>query len=114
MADIEDAKPKEGQAVDTVTEATPHPADEDSTPGPYAGLSPDRPPVSTTQANVPIADSLVAGAGEGNQGQVGSEPGGPGRRGIRRGRAPSGTAAQVRIGIELTWWGRLAAAAPTT
>ena len=74
MADIEDAKPKEGQAVDTVTEATPHPADEDSTPGPYAGLSPDRPPVSTTQANVPIADSLVAGAGEGNQGQAEVNP----------------------------------------
>lgn len=65
MADnnIEDAKPKEGQAVDSVTEETPHPADADSSPGPYEGLEVNRPPVSTNEPTTPIAHSLVGGAG---------------------------------------------------
>lgn len=49
--------------VESVTEETPHPADEDSSPGPYNDLSPDRPPVSTSKPDVPIAQSLVGGAG---------------------------------------------------
>jgi hypothetical protein len=63
MADIEETP---GQAVDSVTTVTPSPADESSSPGPYAGLDPERPPVSTTRPDVPIAQSLVAGAGEGD------------------------------------------------
>lgn len=50
-------------AVESVTEETPHPADETSAPGPYEGLEVNRPPVSTNQATTPIAQSLVAGAG---------------------------------------------------
>ena len=50
-------------AVVTTTEATPHPADESSQPGPYDGLEVDRPPVSTNDPQQPIAQSLVAGAG---------------------------------------------------
>jgi hypothetical protein len=50
-------------AVESTTEATPHPADESSAPGPYEGLDVNRPPVSTNQATTPIAQSLVAGAG---------------------------------------------------
>ena len=67
MADDKIRKPDpekgEGSAVTSVTEAVPHKADASSAPGPYEGLSPDRPPVSTTQPDVPIAHSLVAGAG---------------------------------------------------
>ena len=54
---------EEGENVQTVTEETPHPADESSSPGPYADLEVDRPPVSTNKPDVPIAQSLVAGAG---------------------------------------------------
>ena len=54
---------QETTAVVTTTEATPHPADESSQPGPYEGLEVDRPPVSTNRPDVPIAQSLVAGAG---------------------------------------------------
>ena len=50
-------------AVESTTEATPHPADESSAPGPYEGLDVNRPPVSTNQATTPIAQSLVGGAG---------------------------------------------------
>lgn len=50
-------------AVESVTEETPHPADESSQPGPYDGLKLDRPPVSTNKPDVPIAQSLVSGAG---------------------------------------------------
>jgi hypothetical protein len=50
-------------AVVTTTEATPHPADETSAPGPYDDLDVNRPPVSTNRPDVPIAQSLVAGAG---------------------------------------------------
>jgi hypothetical protein len=60
---IEKADPEEGQAVATTTEETPHPADESSAPGPYDGLEVNRPPVSTNRPDVPIAESLVAGAG---------------------------------------------------
>jgi hypothetical protein len=65
MADkgIKKADHEKGQAVQSVTEETPHAADADSAPGPYSDLSPDRPPVSTTKSTVPIAHSLVAGAG---------------------------------------------------
>lgn len=52
-----------GVAVTSTTEATPHPADESSAPGPYEGLDVNRPPVSTNRPDVPIAQSLVAGAG---------------------------------------------------
>jgi hypothetical protein len=64
---IRDADPDKGEAavgpVETVTEETPHPADESSAPGPYEGLDVNRPPVSTNDPETPIADSLVAGAG---------------------------------------------------
>jgi hypothetical protein len=65
MADIN--RPEPGQAVTSTTEVTPHPADETSAPVPMDDMSPDRPPVSTTQPDVPIAHSLIAGAGAGNQ-----------------------------------------------
>ncbi len=55
--------PGKGQAVQSVTTEVPHPADADSAPGPYEGLELNRPPVSTNQPDVPIAHSLVAGAG---------------------------------------------------
>lgn len=47
----------------TVTHTVPHPADATSAPGPYDGLKADRPPVSTTDPDTPIAQSLAAGAG---------------------------------------------------
>lgn len=50
-------------AAPTVTHEVPHPADGTSAPGPYEGLSADRPPVSTTDPDTPIAQSLAAGAG---------------------------------------------------
>jgi len=50
-------------SVVSTTEATPHAADESSQPGPYEGLDVNRPPVSTNRPDVPIAQSLVAGAG---------------------------------------------------
>lgn len=52
-----------GVAVVSTTEATPHPADESSQPGPYEGLEVNRPPVSTNDPQQPIAQSLVGGAG---------------------------------------------------
>lgn len=54
---------KENDEGQVTTEATPHPADESSAPGPYEGLEVNRPPVSTNRPDVPIAESLVAGAG---------------------------------------------------
>lgn len=54
---------QEVASVVTTTEATPHPADESSQPGPYEGLEVQRPPVSTNDPQTPIAQSLVAGAG---------------------------------------------------
>ena len=54
---------EQGVAVVSTTEATPHPADESSQPGPYEGLEVNRPPVSTNDPETPIAQSLVAGAG---------------------------------------------------
>jgi hypothetical protein len=55
-------KPGEGQAVTSVTEEVPHEADSTSAP---TSLPDDvnRPPVSTNDPEVPIAHSLVAGAG---------------------------------------------------
>ena len=50
-------------AVESVTTDTPHAADESSQPGPYDGLKLNRPPVSTNRPDVPIAHSLVGGAG---------------------------------------------------
>lgn len=60
---VEKADKDEGQNVESVTKETPHPADESSSPGPYDGLEVNRPPVSTNRPDVPIAASLVAGAG---------------------------------------------------
>jgi hypothetical protein len=64
---IRDADPEKGEGyvapVETVTEKTPHAADESSAPGPYEGLDLNRPPVSTNDPMQPIAQSLVAGAG---------------------------------------------------
>jgi len=60
---IEEANPNEGEAVLTKTEEVPHEADASSEPGPYEGLEVNRPPVSTNRPDVPIAQSLVAGAG---------------------------------------------------
>lgn len=50
-------------AVQSVTTVVPHPADASSAPGPYEDLDVNRPPVSTNRPDVPIAHSLVAGAG---------------------------------------------------
>lgn len=63
MADKDKIEEHEVTAVVSTTEATPHPADETSAPGPYEGLDVNRPPVSTNKPDVPIAQSLVAGAG---------------------------------------------------
>lgn len=66
MADNKASKIEEhdqGVAVTSTTKETPHPADESSAPGPYDGLDANRPPVSTDRPDVPIAQSLVAGAG---------------------------------------------------
>lgn len=64
MADKKDIQePGPGQAVTSVTEVVPHPADASSAPGPYDGLELNRPPVSTNRPDVDIAHSLVAGAG---------------------------------------------------
>ncbi len=59
----------EGQAVVSTTKEVPHEADATSAPGPYNDLPIDRPPVSTSNPQEPIAQSLVEGAGAGNQGQ---------------------------------------------
>lgn len=61
--DIQKPDPEKGQAVQSVTETVPHEADASSAPGPYEGLELNRPPVSTNRPDVPIAHSLVAGAG---------------------------------------------------
>lgn len=50
-------------AVQSVTTVVPHAADASSAPGPYENLDLNRPPVSTNRPDVPIAHSLVAGAG---------------------------------------------------
>jgi hypothetical protein len=50
-------------AVESVTTEVPHEADADSAPGPYKDLDVNRPPVSTNDPQVPIAHSLIAGAG---------------------------------------------------
>ena len=50
-------------AVESITEEVPHEADASSQPGPYEGLEVNRPPVSTNRPDVPIAQSLVEGAG---------------------------------------------------
>jgi hypothetical protein len=50
-------------AVQSVTTVVPHEADASSAPGPYNDLDVNRPPVSTNRPDVPIAHSLVAGAG---------------------------------------------------
>ena len=50
-------------AVESITEEVPHEADASSEPGPYEGLEVNRPPVSTNRPDVPIAQSLVEGAG---------------------------------------------------
>jgi hypothetical protein len=49
--------------VQSVTTTVPHEADASSAPGPYTDLDVNRPPVSTNRPDVPIAHSLVAGAG---------------------------------------------------
>lgn len=54
--------------VQSVTTVVPSEADASSSPGPYRDddgkpLDVNRPPVSTNRPNVPIAHSLVAGAG---------------------------------------------------
>jgi hypothetical protein len=65
--DVRPADPDKGEAyaapVETVTENVSHPADASSAPGPYEGLEVNRPGVSTNDPEMPIADSLVAGAG---------------------------------------------------
>jgi hypothetical protein len=50
-------------SVESTTETVPHEADATSAPGPYDDLPINRPPVSTNRPDVPIAQSLVAGAG---------------------------------------------------
>jgi hypothetical protein len=50
-------------SVTSVTTEVPHEADASSAPGPYEDLELNRPPVSTNDPEVPIAHSLVAGAG---------------------------------------------------
>jgi hypothetical protein len=65
---IKDGDPEKGQSG-TVTEEVPSEADATSAPGPYVdekgdALDVNRPPVSTNDPEQPIAQSLVAGAGE--------------------------------------------------
>ena len=60
---IKKADAEAGQAVESVTEEVPHEADASSAAGPYEALEVNRPPVSTNRPDVPIAASLVAGAG---------------------------------------------------
>ena len=60
--DIQKADPEKGQAVQSVTTVVPHEADSTSAPNVLPD-SVNRPPVSTNQADVPIAHSLIAGAG---------------------------------------------------
>lgn len=64
---IEPAGQRRGQAVATVTENVTHPADASSAPGPYIvdgePMPINREGVSTNRPDVPIANSLVAGAG---------------------------------------------------
>lgn len=52
-----------GTAVTSVTTNDSHPADADSSPGPYNDLPINRPGVSTNRPDMPIAQSLVTGAG---------------------------------------------------
>lgn len=66
---VEKADASAGQAVVSVTSEVPHEVDASSAPGPYDDLPIDRPPVSTSNPQQPIAQSLIAGAGAGNQGQ---------------------------------------------
>ena len=61
--EIKEGNPREGEAVESVTTTVPHEADASSAPGPYNDLDVNRPPVSTNRPDVPIAHSLVAGAG---------------------------------------------------
>ena len=61
--------PEPGYAVTSTTDTVAAPADGTSAPGPYRNLNIERPPVSTTKPDVPIAQSLTAGAGAGNQNQ---------------------------------------------
>jgi len=63
--DVEKPDPEvHGNAVTSVTENVPHPADASSAPGPYDEDMPiNRPGVSTNQAPGEIAQTLVAGAG---------------------------------------------------
>lgn len=62
MADQIKDKEASAEAVGTVTTATPAEADKTSDPGP-GDAKPNQPPVRTNRPDVPIADSLAAGAG---------------------------------------------------
>lgn len=62
MADQIKDKEASAEAVGTVTTATPAEADKTSDAGP-GDAKPNQPPVRTNRPNVPIADSLAAGAG---------------------------------------------------
>ena len=101
-------------AVETTTEETPHPADEDSAPGPYTGLSPDRPPVSTTQPDVPIAQSPRGWGGCAARRGAGDAGGRGGRRAGRGGAEEVARPAEEGRG-QLAWrfggW-RLTGASP--
>ncbi len=64
---IDDHEIAATSAVVSTTEATPSVADESSAPGPYQGTDKPKindPPVRTNRPDVPIAQSLVGGAGE--------------------------------------------------
>lgn len=66
MAQTKGSKIDEVEAVPavsvTVTTETPAEADKSSTPGPH-DAEPNQPPVRTNRPDVPIAQSLAAGAG---------------------------------------------------
>jgi hypothetical protein len=59
---IDKADPEKGQAVQSVTEVVPDEADSTSAPNKLPE-DVNRPPVSTNKPDVPIAHSLIAGAG---------------------------------------------------
>jgi hypothetical protein len=61
--DGEKDKMEVAPGVQSVTTTVPHEADASSSAGPYTDLDVNRPPVSTNRPDVPIAHSLVAGAG---------------------------------------------------
>jgi hypothetical protein len=60
---IKDGEPVGPPLVQSTTTATPSPADETSMPN-HLNTENEQPPVRTSSPDVPVAQTLVAGAGE--------------------------------------------------